>query len=169
MTEPVEPLPESRRSRRPLVLGVAAACVVAATTAVLLITSERDAREVADGVVAALGEGDPEDYESLLCASVADDPAAALPPVLSKKPLTVTLRGLQYHPGENRPDGQIEHYRATVAAPDADIKVLLTIGEEDGSWCLLHARACPETIEHPSSSAAIVCRGWPERIETSAG
>jgi hypothetical protein len=146
---------------------VLAVCVVAVVsiTAVLLTPSDRDAREVADDVVEALADGDTEDYASLLCPGD-DDPAAAIPPILSKKELTVSLRGLRHYPGENRPDGQVGHYRATVAVEETDTELVLLIDEEDGSWCLLQAFVCPEVIEDEyASPAAVFCSDRPHRIE----
>jgi hypothetical protein len=147
---------------------VLAVCVaaVAASTAVLLMPADRDARAVADDFVEVLADGDSEDYASLLCPGD-EDPAAAIPPILSKKELTVSLRGLRHYPGENRPDGQVEHYRATVAVEETDSELVLLINEEDGSWCLGNAFVCPEVIEDKyASPAATFCTGRPDRIET---
>lgn len=165
MTEYHEP-PAPRRFRRPLVIRVLAVCVAAAAavTAVLLITSGRDAREVADDFVEALADGDADDYASLLCPG---DEDPAIPPILSKEELTVSLRGLRHYPGENRPDGQVEHYRATVAVAETDTELVLLISDEDGSWCLGNAFVCPEVVEDEyASPAATFCTGRPDRIET---
>ncbi len=129
---------------------MAAGIAACALTAALLVLTDGpdDAREVADEVVAALSEGDSDAYTSLRCAG-APDPVPGMPPVLAKKTLTVTLEGLRYYPGEGRPNGQIEHYRATAAVRDPDIDVVLLIKEEDGSWCLSLALACPDAVGDP--------------------
>ncbi|MCC8242788.1 hypothetical protein [Saccharothrix luteola] len=149
-----------------------AGIVVCGLVVALLDWSDRTAREVADGVVEALRDGDSEAYASLLCTDIRDDPVRAIPPVISKNTLTVTLRGLKYYPGENRSDGksgQKRHYRATVAVETTNTDLLLMINEQAGSWCLLRAHVCPTdgTVDTNTNSGyiqAMTCSGRPYEI-----
>ncbi|GAA2787168.1 hypothetical protein GCM10010470_22000 [Saccharopolyspora taberi] len=123
----------------------------------LLDFFDTTAREVADGAVGALAEGDVAAYRSLHCPFVQDGPLAAVPPVSSKATLTVELLGFKQFRGEEG-----DHAKATVAVREMNAEFALLILDLEGSWCVVNAYLCGQgTGDSHSFVATVECSDRP--------